>query len=146
MSFPSWFTHAVPDCEATCATPSETVTAFLRACAARDLDAAFALVDAEIEYDNVPVGSVTGVGPVREALSSGLMREADEVEWVVLRQAAQGDVVLSERVDRFLVHGRWLEIPLVGVFELRHGRIRIWRDYFDLADYRRQRHAVATGE
>lgn len=119
--------------------PSDTVAAFLRACAARDLDAAVALVDAEVEYDNVPVGRVTGVRALREALSGGLMQEADEVEWVVLRQAAQGDVVLSERLDRFLVHGKWVEIPVVGVFELCQGRIRLWRDYFDLADYRRQR-------
>jgi len=30
------------------------------------------------------------------------------------------------------------EIPVAGLFVLRDGRIALWRDYFDLATYRRQ--------
>jgi limonene-1,2-epoxide hydrolase len=52
---------------------------------------------------------------------------------------ASGDVVMNERVDRFLIRGTWLEIPLMGVFVLRDGLIAEWRDYFDLADFTRQR-------
>lgn len=119
--------------------PSELVTAFLGACADRDLDRALALVSDDVEYDNVPVGIVTGPDGVRSVLTGGITATAEEVEWVVLRQVAQGDVVMSERVDRFLVRGTWLEIPVVGIFVVREDRIVLWRDYFDLLGYQEQK-------
>ena len=73
----------------------------------------------------------------REALSGAIGR-ADRVEWIVTHQVVQGDVVMNERLDRFLVDGRWIEIPVAGLFVLREGRIALWRDYFDLETYRRQ--------
>ena len=120
-------------------TPSETVTALLQACVARDLDAACALVTDDIVYDNVPIGVVHGPEGVRTVLSGGVMREATEIDWVVHRQVAEGITVMNERTDRFLVDGRWLEIPIGAVFEVRDGRVSLWRDYFDLESYRRQR-------
>jgi limonene-1,2-epoxide hydrolase len=45
---------------------------------------------------------------------------------------------MNERLDRFLVDGRWIEVPVAGLFRLRNGRISLWRDYFDLETYRRQ--------
>jgi limonene-1,2-epoxide hydrolase len=120
-------------------TPDETVTALIRACEARDLDAVCALVTDDIEYDNVPIGKVTGPDGVRSVLSGGVTQAAEQVEWVVLHQVATGDVVMNERVDRFLVDGRWIEIPIAAVFTVRDGRVSLWRDYFDLETYRRQR-------
>ena len=40
-------------------------------------------------------------------------------------------LVLNERVDRFNMGGRWVELPLAGVFEIKAGKIVLWRDYFD---------------
>jgi len=120
-------------------TPDETVTALVAACQARDLDAVCALVTDDIEYDNVPIGKVTGPDGVRSVLSGGVTQAAEQVEWVVLHQVATGDVVMNERVDRFLVDGRWIEIPIAAVFTVRDGRVSLWRDYFDLETYRRQR-------
>jgi limonene-1,2-epoxide hydrolase len=124
--------------------PSQIVHDFLVACALRDLDAALAMVAEDIEYDNVPVGKVFGPEGVRSVLSSGIMAQADEVEWVILRQVAEGAVVMSERVDRFRIGEHWLEISVVGVFELSDGRILLWRDYFDVESYRRQRSTLAA--
>ena len=118
---------------------SEVVTVFLQACGDRDLDAALALVTPDVEYDNVPVGVVTGPEGIRSVLGGGVTAAAEQVEWVVLRQVSQGDVVMSERVDRFLLQGSWLEIPVVGVFVLRDGLIALWRDYFDLLGYQEQK-------
>lgn len=120
-------------------TPDETVTALVTACEARDLDAVCALVTDDIEYDNVPIGAVHGPDGVRSVLSGGVTAAAEQVEWVVLNQVASGDVVMNERIDRFLVDGRWIEIPIAAVFRLRDGRVCLWRDYFDLETYRRQR-------
>ena len=120
-------------------TPDEAVTALVRACEARDLDAVCALLAEDVEYDNVPIGAVHGHDGVRHVLSGGVTQAATEIEWVVLRQVASGTTVMNERVDRFLVDGRWIEIPIAAVFEVREGRISLWRDYFDLETYRRQR-------
>lgn len=120
-------------------TPGEVVAALIAACERRDLDAVCALVSDDIEYDNVPIGKVFGPDGVRKVLSSGVMAEAAEIEWRVLAQTADADTVMNERVDRFLVGDRWIEIPIAAVFRVRDGRICLWRDYFDLKTYRSQR-------
>ncbi len=120
----------------------ELVTEFLKACSDRDLDTALTYVADDIEYDNVPIGKVHGPDGVRSVLSGGITDAADEVEWVVVRQVAEGDVVMTERIDRFRRGDAWLEIPLVGVFVLVDGRIAVWRDYFDLESYRTQKRAL----
>ena len=120
-------------------TPSEVVTALIHACERRDLDAACALVTEDIEYDNVPIGKVHGPDGVRSVLSGGVTAAAEQIEWVVLNQVSEGDVVMNERVDRFLVDGTWVEIPIAAVFRVRDGKVCLWRDYFDLESYRRQR-------
>ncbi|MHB1164045.1 MAG: limonene-1,2-epoxide hydrolase family protein [Candidatus Nanopelagicales bacterium] len=120
-------------------TPGEVVTALVSACQDRDLDAVCALVTDGVEYDNVPIGKVHGPEGVRVVLSGGVMQAAERVEWRILSQVADGDVVMHERVDRFLVDGTWIEIPIAAVFRVEAGRVRLWRDYFDLDTYRRQR-------
>ncbi len=119
--------------------PEEVVTALIRACEARDLDAVEALVTDDIEYDNVPIGKVFGPEGVRRVLSGGVSEAASQVEWVVHRQVASGNTVMNERTDRFLVDNRWIEIPIAAVFEVRGDRVSLWRDYFDLESYRAQR-------
>lgn len=120
-------------------TPGELVTALVRACEARDLDRACSLVTDDIEYDNVPMGKVYGPEGVRKVLSAGVTQEATDIEWRVLEQIEQGDIVMNERVDCFLVGGTWIEIPIAALFKVRDGKICLWRDYFDLDTYRKQR-------
>jgi limonene-1,2-epoxide hydrolase len=118
-------------------TPLETVHAFIAAIEAKDLDAALELVTDDIEYDNVPMPKAHGVDEVRAFLGP-FLDGAAEIEWVVHREAEAGDVVLNERTDRFLLGERWLEIPVAGVWQLRDGKIALWRDYFDLGQFNEQ--------
>jgi limonene-1,2-epoxide hydrolase len=88
-------------------------------------------------YHNIPVASVTGRDAIRatiEMFTTGVER----VEFRVLHIAAAGDVVLTERVDVFVLPGKVIELPVMGTFELRDGRIAAWRDYFDLNQYMTQ--------
>lgn len=117
--------------------PEATVAAFIAAIERRDLDAALALLTDDCTYDNVPIGPVRGPDAVREILGPMLDR-SDEVDWPVSRQAANGEVVFNERLDRFRTGERWIEIAVTGVWEVHDGRITLWRDYFDLDTYRRQ--------
>ena len=58
--------------------------------------------------------------------------------WEVLHSAANGDVVLNERVDRFDMGGTEVSVQVCGVFEIRDGKIARWRDYFDMASFQKQ--------
>lgn len=112
-------------------TPLETVNAFMAAAAGRDYDTALGLLTDDIEYQNMPLPAVRGGQAVKDTLEM-LLATAQSSEWVVHRECASGNVVMNERTDRFQVEGRWLELPVAGVFELRDGKIALWRDYFDL--------------
>ena len=112
-------------------TPLETVNAFLAAAAARDYDAALPYLAADVESQNMMLPAVHGHDEVRATLE-GLLALCTGSEWVVHRELADGPVVMNERTDRFELHGSWVDLPVMGVFEVSDGRIRLGRDYFDL--------------
>ena len=113
-------------------TPEEIVDAFIARVVAKDLDGACELVSDDIEYDNVPMGK--NIGPdALKAFLAPMVDSLDDVQFVIHRQTASGNIVMNERTDRFLANGTWLDLPVAGVFEVNdEGRIVLWRDYFDL--------------
>jgi len=105
---------------------------------ANDVDRVLGFFAADAVYHNVPVLPVTGTAAIRAVLV-GFMGMASEIDWVVRHLAeTKGGVVLTERVDRFLVRGRWIELPVMGAFEVHDGRITAWRDYFDMKQFQDQ--------
>jgi limonene-1,2-epoxide hydrolase len=118
-------------------TPEETVDEFIRRVVGEDLDGACELVTDDLEYDNVPMGKNHGPDGLKAFLQP-MVDGLDEVEFVVHRQTATGDVVMNERTDRFRLGENWLELPVVGVFELTGDKISLWRDYFDMATFNDQ--------
>jgi limonene-1,2-epoxide hydrolase len=67
---------------------------------------------------------------------SGFLGSAERVEWEVLRQVEQGNTVMNERIDRFwLPDEKKISLRVAGVFEVRDGKVAVWRDYFDLAAF-----------
>ena len=118
-------------------TPLDTVRTFITHVESKDLEAALALCTDDIEYDNVPMPTAHGKDEVRSFLGP-FIAGAGAIEWVIHREAATGDIVMNERTDRFEMGDRWLEIPVVGVWELRDGLIALWRDYFDLGQFNEQ--------
>ena len=120
--------------------PGAIVTQFIILIEARRVPDALMLLSAECEYDNVPIGKVTGPEQVGAILGPFVGRY-DEVDWVVHHQVASGTadegVVMNERTDRFRSGDRWVELPVMGLFLVRQGKIDLWRDYFDLATLQR---------
>jgi limonene-1,2-epoxide hydrolase len=110
---------------------TDIVDDFLRAAARRDYDTALALLTEDVEYQNMMLPPVHGRDAVRETLE-GLLALCTDSDWVVHRKVAQGELVMNERTDRFRIGDAWTDLPVMGVFELRDGRIARWRDYFDL--------------
>lgn len=112
--------------------PTETVLALIAACNRRDTDAAVALFSDDAIYHNIPIAPAQGHTAIREMLGPFLAM-AKEVDWVVHNIVANADgVVMTERTDRFLMQHGWIELPVMGVFEVKAGKITAWRDYFDM--------------
>lgn len=122
--------------------PAKVVTAFIAAVEAKDVGAAVELLADDVRYENVPMSPIVGKEAVRAALDA-FLEPTLRVEWPITRQIIDGNVVINERRDRFEFANGWLEMPVVGIFEVtEHGTISLWRDYFDLATYTDQRAAL----
>lgn len=116
--------------------PIDVVRRFLDAWNANDLEAVVALLADDVVYHNLPVEPIRG----REAVRAYLHGKGgfDWVDWKLHAIAESGNTVLTERSDDFGIGGVDVSLPVMGAFEVQAGLITAWRDYFDLATYRRQ--------
>lgn len=115
----------------------EIVNAFISALESNDLERACSMVTDDCEYDNVPMVKVFGPDGIK-AILGPMFANCSEIEWIIRREAHNGPVVFNERLDRFKMPFGWVELPVNGVWEVRDGKIALWRDYFDAASYLKQ--------
>ncbi len=85
-------------------------------------------------YHNMPTGPVGGRENV-EKMIRDFTATWTETQWDILNIVSAGDVVIAERVDRTKAGEKSVDLPCTGVFELEGGKIKIWRDYFDIGTY-----------
>ncbi len=107
-----------------------------------DFEAIIAAFAEDIVYHNMPMQPVRGSTAVRTYLRSAWRFES--VDWQIVNIAANGNTVLTERVDNFVINGRDISLPIMGVFEIADDKIVQWRDYFDLAGYKTQLEAAGA--
>ena len=110
---------------------------FCNAFARRDVDEILGYFKEDAVYHNMPMPAMTGKPAIRSVLEM-FLGPATFAEFEVLNISASGDVVLTERIDRFEVGGKKIELPVMGTFEIAGGKIAAWRDYFDMAAWTRQ--------
>lgn len=68
-----------------------------------------------------------------EAFLDSFAGSATAIEFEVVDTWARGPVVVDDRIDRFTLPDRQLDIPVVGVFHLVDGKIAEWSDFvFDI--------------
>ena len=114
---------------------SDTIDRFMQAWGSRDLDAIMAYFAEDAAYANVPMGPPhVGKSAIREFIQ-GFIGSATEINFIVHNQVASEAVVMNERTDILAYDGKRVELPVMGVFELEGGKIRAWRDYFDMAQF-----------
>jgi len=119
---------------------ARTVESFLTALQDQDIDAAGAVLDEHLVYQNVGFPTIRGRARAIKLFRSMEGRAGFEVK--THRIAVNGSTVLTERTDA-LVFGRLrLQFWVCGVFEVTDGRITLWRDYFDMFDFAK---ALARG-
>jgi limonene-1,2-epoxide hydrolase len=113
-------------------TNSEMVSDFCEAWPGLNREEIVARFTDDAVYRNIPFpGEVIGGSGVADVLLP-ISGKLAGIEAKVLNVAERGDLVFAERVEVFRRStGEVFELPVVGVFELRDGRISAWRDYFD---------------
>ena len=119
--------------------PIDLVSRFCAAWAndlgAEDL-AAFFTDDAV--YHNIPFEPVTGRENIAHNIASFIRPGPpgiERIEFRVINIAADGPVVMTERVDVFKLPDKSFELPVMGTFEVSDGKIKAWRDYFDMNQF-----------
>jgi limonene-1,2-epoxide hydrolase len=119
------------------ASPQEIVEAFCASVEQLDLDVLLEFLAEDCVYHNIPMDPVVGHAAIRtflESFTTGL----DSLQFEMLHVAAQGDSVLTERVDHFVSPERTISLPVMGTFDVKDGKIAAWRDYFDLNQFMSQ--------
>jgi limonene-1,2-epoxide hydrolase len=110
---------------------------FIEVCVRADPEEFAGYFTNDATWWNAPWKPVQG----REAIRETLRRGAEcmvALPWEIRHIVAQGDIVMVERVDRFLVGETRVSVPCMGIFELHDGKIAAWRDYWDLQQFERQ--------
>ena len=88
-------------------------------------------------YHNMPIQPIQGKDAIKGVIEQ-FTAPFERCPWEIIRIAAAGDTVLTERIDRFVAADRKVELPVMGAFEIRDGKIAAWRDYFDLGAWTKQ--------
>jgi limonene-1,2-epoxide hydrolase len=113
--------------------PAEVVRSFLLALQDDDLERALALLHEDAAWINVSLPAVRGRRAI-ERICRLSLKAGGGFRVYFHAIAADGDVVLTERSDA-LTLGRFEQrFWVVGRFEVRDGRIAVWRDAFDWGD------------
>jgi limonene-1,2-epoxide hydrolase len=109
---------------------------FMEALATNDADTLVEYFDQDAMYQNMPLPPAYG----REAVKATLVGlftvlRIDKID--TFHIASRGDMVFTERVDLLtaLPTSKSFELPVLGVLQLRDGKIVAWRDYFDLMSF-----------
>ena len=115
----------------------ELVTEFCKKWATPDPEELAGYFTEDAVYHNIPMPAVTGKAAIKDIFGL-FIPPAEKIEFEVVGLAVCDHTVFTERVDRFVIAGREVELPVAGVFEIEGGRIKAWRDYFDFATWQRQ--------
>jgi limonene-1,2-epoxide hydrolase len=113
------------------------IRGFIDACVRADPEEFAAYFTEDAVWWNSPWSPVEGRDAIGEMLRRGAQKMT-ALPWEIRHIVADADVVMVERVDRFLCGDRQINVPCVGVFELRDEKIAAWRDYWDLRQFESQ--------
>lgn len=103
---------------------------------AMDIERIMACFTDDAVYTNIPMDPPNeGKAAIREFIE-GFIGMLESIEFVVHNQIENPDgIVMNERTDKINMAGKMIELPVMGVFEIRDGKISAWRDYFDMQQF-----------
>jgi limonene-1,2-epoxide hydrolase len=89
-------------------------------------------------YYNIPLAPITGREAIANTIASFIRPGApgiESIEFRVINIAANGPIVMTERLDVFRLPDRSFELQVMGAFEVSDAKISAWRDYFDMNQF-----------
>lgn len=109
------------------------VNEFCKAWSSKDPDVLTPYLAEDVEYymfeGRPPINGVAEFSAQLKPFMSGMR----EIDWEILRSSVMGDIVLNERIDHFLrpevSNAPDNHFHVVGVFLVRDGKIKYWKDY-----------------
>ncbi|HWE65621.1 MAG TPA: limonene-1,2-epoxide hydrolase family protein [Acidimicrobiales bacterium] len=110
----------------------QVVRDFCAAAGQRDADVLRPFFSDDVVYHNIPMDPAEGIEATMGVLNM-FLGICDELEFEIHHLASDGSTVLTERTDRFTMHGKTAPLPVMGAFHVVDGKITAWRDYFDMA-------------
>ena len=108
------------------------VTAMCQSLQNADMAKVVSYLSEDVVYHNIPWAPVTGHAGVRQVLDPFVHgANCALVRMDIKNTTSSGDTVMNERLETWAKGTVRLELPVVGVFEVKNGKITHWRDYFD---------------
>ena len=115
----------------------KVVADFCQAFTRKNIDEIMGYFTDDAVYHNMPMEPARGKDAIRATINS-FLPGSDRIEFKILHTASNNNIVFNERMDMFDIGEKRVEVPVAGMFEVRGGKITLWRDYFDLQTYTRQ--------
>jgi limonene-1,2-epoxide hydrolase len=115
-------------------TTKEVVQQFCELMVKRDAETLRPLVADDAVYQNTGMEASVGVDAIIANLAAQFGMFPDSYEYRLQHIVAEGDVVMTERLDMIkgpdgTLHG----VPVMGTFVVTDGKISRWTDYWDTA-------------
>ena len=113
---------------------AQIIRNFIAAWSRLDVDELVEYFSEDGIYHNMPTEPVAGKARLKQFIG-GFISDWSSTEWEIVNLLDDGELVMVERVDRTRIGDKLVELPCFGIFEMADGKIRIWRDYFDMGTY-----------
>lgn len=120
--------------DGTAAANDRLVREFMSAWERRDSDFIIDCFTEDAVYHSMPLDPIVGKHAIAAWVRGFEGVPPGRLE--IHNQIASDDIVMNERTDRIVLNGHPVTLPISGVFEMDDGRIRAWREYFDIAPAR----------
>jgi limonene-1,2-epoxide hydrolase len=116
----------------------QAVIDFFKAFESLEVEAALSYLTEDCVYDCKPDAVYTGKEEIRNLFGPQLA-EMKSFRGQLNDTLTVGDTVVNERIDYVeFPDGSKAAVPVMGAFEIRAGKIAVWRDYYDMASYEKQ--------
>jgi limonene-1,2-epoxide hydrolase len=110
--------------------PEAIVRAEMAAWDRLDVDEAVTYFAEDAVYDIGPsYPRLSGRDAIHKTIEAYFSR-ATHCDLKILHLAVDGDVVLMERFDHWIVNGKAIDTPVMGAYEVKDQKITAWREYF----------------
>jgi limonene-1,2-epoxide hydrolase len=114
------------------ASAESVVRTFLAVWVRSDVDELVGFFTDDAVYTDGPRGVHYGIDAIRAELAT-MVKMIPSTSIDIKTLVADGGTVMVERVDNFKIAGKPFDMDVAAAFDVdEHGRIRRWREYYDL--------------